>query len=76
MPWKRHLAELPHNMDPLRALRTRAGAPTAPRGEDLGAGQRHDFLDAIQGDLARIHDAIAREYFHLHQREAALGVAV
>ena len=40
------------------------------------AGARHDFLDAIQGDLAQIHDAIAREYFHLHQRETALGVAV
>ena len=32
--------------------------------------------DAIQKDLAQIHDAIAQEYFHLHQRESALGVAV
>jgi uncharacterized alpha-E superfamily protein len=71
-----HLAELPHNMDPLRAMRVaqrrvdRAGPP------ELGIAGRHDFLDAIQGDLARIHDAIASEYFHLHQRETALGVAV
>ncbi len=71
-----HLAELPHNLDPLRALRIaqrrvdRAGPP------ELGTAGRHDFLDAIQGDLARIHDAIGSEYFHLHQRETALGVAV
>jgi uncharacterized alpha-E superfamily protein len=71
-----HLAELPHNIDPLRALRTarRRADRTSP--EDLAPGQRHDFLDAIQKDLAQIHDAIAREYFHLHQREAALGMAV
>jgi uncharacterized alpha-E superfamily protein len=71
-----HLAELPHNLDPLRELRTaRRRADRATSGDLADAG-RHDFLDEIQGDLAHIHDAIAREYFHLHQRETALGVAV
>ncbi len=71
-----HLAELPHNLDPLRALRTARRRTDRATAEELSPAQRHDFLDAIQGDLAQIHDAIAREYFHLHQREAALGVAV
>jgi uncharacterized alpha-E superfamily protein len=71
-----HLAELPHNNDPLRELRTAQRRADRATTEDLADAGRHDFLDAIQGDLAQIHDAIAREYFHLHQREAALGVAV
>jgi uncharacterized alpha-E superfamily protein len=71
-----HLAELPHNVDPLRALRAARRRADRPTSSDLASSQRHDFLDAIQGDFAQIHDAIAREYFHLHQREAALGVAV
>jgi uncharacterized alpha-E superfamily protein len=71
-----HLAELPHNLDPLRAVRIAQRRADRATAEELGIARRHDFLDAIQGDLARIHDAIASEYFHLHQREAALGVAV
>src|SRR5262245_55364563 len=71
-----HLAELPHNLGPLRELRTARRRTDRATGADLAAAERHDFLDAIQGDLAQIHDAIAREYFHLHQRETALGVAV
>jgi len=71
-----HLAELPHNPDPLRALHGAQRRTDRATSEDLGPAQRHDFLDAIQGDLAHIHDAIASEYFHLHQRETALGVAV
>jgi uncharacterized alpha-E superfamily protein len=71
-----HLAELPHNMEPLRALRIARRRADGGAGAGLGPVQRHDFLDEIQADLARIHDAIAREYFHLHEREAVLGVAV
>jgi uncharacterized alpha-E superfamily protein len=71
-----HLAELPHNLDPLRAMRVAQRRVDRAGPAELGLAGRHDFLDAIQGDLARIHDAIASEYFHLHQRETALGVAV
>jgi uncharacterized alpha-E superfamily protein len=71
-----HLAELPHNIDPLRALRVARRRVDRTSSEDLAPEHRHEFLDAIQGDLAQIHDAVAREYFHLHQREAAMGVAV
>jgi uncharacterized alpha-E superfamily protein len=71
-----HLAELPHNMDPLRALRTARRRADRSSAQDLGPAQQHEFLDEIQADLARIHDVVAREYFHLHEREAVLGVAV
>jgi uncharacterized alpha-E superfamily protein len=68
-----HLAELPHNMDPLRALRPARRRTDKLSTEDLSLANQHEFLDAVQSDLAQIHDAIARAYFHLHQREAAAG---
>jgi uncharacterized alpha-E superfamily protein len=71
-----HLAELPHNTEPLRALRGARRRADRASTEDLGRARRHDFLDEIQADLALIHDAIASEYFHLHERETAMGVAV
>jgi len=70
-----HLAELPHNTAPLRALREARRRADRASTADLGRARRHDFLDEIQGDLAFIHDAIAREYFHLHERETALVLA-
>ncbi|MEO6079609.1 MAG: alpha-E domain-containing protein [Steroidobacteraceae bacterium] len=66
-----HLAELPHNMDPLRALRPARRRTDRVSTEALRLSNQHEFLDAVQGDLAHVHDAIAREYFHLHQREVA-----
>jgi uncharacterized alpha-E superfamily protein len=68
-----HLAELPHNMDPLRALRPARRRTDRVSTEVLSLSSQHEYLDAVQGDLAQIHDAIAREYFHLHQREVAAG---
>lgn len=71
-----HLAELPHNSEPLRALRVARRRTDRSADMDLGPTQRHELLDEIQSDLAGIHDAIAREYFHLHERAVAMGVAV
>lgn len=65
-----HLAELPHNAEPLRALRTARRRADGGVEVSLDPARRHEFLDDIQTDLARIHDAIAREYFHLHERDA------
>ena len=48
----------------------RRGAVRPLLTEDLSLAKQHEFLDAVQSDLAQIHDAIAREYFHLHQRDA------
>lgn len=70
------LAELPHNSLPLRALRVARRRADRTSSEDLQREKRHAFLDALQSDLALVHQAIAREYFHLHDRQTALGVAV
>jgi uncharacterized alpha-E superfamily protein len=61
------LAELPHNIDPLRALRSVRNRLAAIAAGGLAPEQRHMSLDLIQGDLARIHDAVAAEYFHFHR---------
>jgi uncharacterized alpha-E superfamily protein len=70
-----HLAELPHNMDPLRALRPARRRTDRLATEAISLSSQHEFLDEVQGDLAHIHDAIAREYFHLHQEVAAGAVS-
>jgi uncharacterized alpha-E superfamily protein len=68
-----HLAELPHNMDPLRALRPARRRTDRLATDAISLSSQHEFLDEVQGDLAHIHDAIAREYFHLHQRQESAG---
>ena len=61
------LANLPHNSDPLRALRVARRRIDRMTGEDLAPHRRHETLDHIQEDLARIHDSVAAEYFHFHR---------
>lgn len=65
------LAELPHNVEPLRALRSARRRADRTSHLDLQRENRRDFLDALQADLALIHQAIASEYFHLHERDTA-----
>lgn len=67
------LANLPHNADPLRALRVARRRVDRMGPEDLSESRRHDSLDLIQSDLARIHDAVAAEYFHFHRLAADTG---
>lgn len=67
------LANLPHNIDPLRALRVARRRVDRMGAEDLSESRRHDSLDLIQSDLARIHDAVAAEYFHFHRLAADTG---
>jgi uncharacterized alpha-E superfamily protein len=62
-----HLADLPHNGDPLRALRVASRRVDSMNADNLAPEKRHKFLDLIQSDLARIHDAVAAEYFHFCQ---------
>lgn len=68
-----NLAELPHNADPLRALRPAQRRTDRVATDDLALLNQHEFLDTVQRDFAQVHDAIAREYFHLHEREAVTG---
>ena len=61
------LANLPRNTEPLRALRVARRRVDGLTPEELAPGQRHDTFDHVQEDLARIHDAVAAEYFHFHR---------
>jgi uncharacterized alpha-E superfamily protein len=64
-----HLSELPHNSSSLRALRASQRRVDSMKLEHLSPVLRHEYLDAIQTDLTRIHDEVAQGYFHLHERE-------
>ena len=64
-----HLSELPHNSSSLRALRASQRRVDSMKLEHLSPVLRHEYLEAIQTDLTRIHDEVARGYFHLHERE-------
>jgi hypothetical protein len=43
--------------------------------ESLGPSLRHEYLDAVQTDIAAIHEKIAAEYFQLHEQSGALPAA-
>ena len=72
------LAVLPHHAEPLKAARVAQRRLETMRLAGLAADVRHQYLDVVQGDLARIHDTIARAYFHLHAQPQAesMGLAV
>ncbi len=59
-----HLSELPHNATSLRALRRSQRRVDGMNLSSLSPALRHEYLDAIQNDLARIHDEVAQGYFH------------
>jgi len=59
-----HLAELPHNAASLRALRAAQRRVDGMAPEALSPAHRHEFLDAIQSDLAWIDHEFAQGYFH------------
>ena len=65
------LAALPHNMRPLRSLRVAQRRLDAMRVESLAPSLRHEYLDAVQSDIAAIHEKIAAEYFQLHEHSGA-----
>jgi uncharacterized alpha-E superfamily protein len=69
------LAVLPHHTKPLKRLRAASRRLSAMPVENLPPAQRHDYLDAIQTDLATIHAEIAAEYFQFHEHEQPRQVA-
>ncbi len=38
--------------------------------DDLKPTVLHEYLDQVQSDLGAVHNALAKQYFHLHQRSA------
>ena len=41
------------------------------RVDGLTPAQRHEYLDAVQADLARVHAEIVSEYFYFHEQDSA-----
>jgi uncharacterized alpha-E superfamily protein len=69
------LAVLPHNVQPLKLLRVAQRRLDSMRMESLVPSLRHEYLDAVQTDIAAIHENIAAEYFQLHEQSGALSAA-
>jgi len=69
------LAVLPHNMHPLKLLRVAQRRLDAMRVDSLTPSLRHEYLDAVQTDIAAIHQAIAAEYLQLYEQSGALPAA-
>jgi uncharacterized alpha-E superfamily protein len=69
------LVVLPHNVQPLKLLRVAQRRLDAMRAERLAPLSRHEYLDAVQADIAALHERIAAEYFQLHEQSGALPAA-
>jgi uncharacterized alpha-E superfamily protein len=69
------LEVLPHNMRLLKLLRVAQRRLHAMHAESLAPSLRHEYLDAVQSDLAALHEEIAAEYFQLHEQSGALPAA-
>jgi len=64
------LCDLVNYEEPLKVARHAWKRLDGARLDDLTADNLHDRLDQMQGDLAELHTAISRQYFHLHQHSA------
>jgi uncharacterized alpha-E superfamily protein len=69
------LAVLPQNVRLLKLLRVAQRRLDGMRAESLAPSLRHEYLDAVQSDIAAMHEQIAAEYFQLHEQPGALPAA-
>ena len=69
------LAVLPHNRRPLKLLRVAQRRLDQMRVESLEPTLRHEYLDAVQSDIAAVHAEIAAEYFQPHEKSGPLTAA-
>ena len=65
------LAELPHHGTPLKAMRVAQRRVAGMRLGGVSPVLRHEYLDAIQSDLSRIHGEIGTAYFHFDAQQPA-----
>jgi len=63
------LSQLPNHAAPMKLLRIAGRRLTGSHADQLMPASRHEYLDAVQSDLARVHDEIAATYFHLHRQQ-------
>jgi uncharacterized alpha-E superfamily protein len=64
------LVALPNHAPPLRAVCEARQRLLATEFGTIQLGALHDSLDRVEADLGGIHEAVSRQYFHLHQHVA------
>jgi uncharacterized alpha-E superfamily protein len=64
------LSVLPEHGEAMKRVRQAWRRVESMQLADLKPTVLHEYLDQIQGDLGAVHDAVAKQYFHLHQRSA------
>jgi uncharacterized alpha-E superfamily protein len=62
------LSVLPEHKGAMKQVRQGWRRVEAMRLDDLKPTVLHEYLDQVQSDLGAVHDAVARQYFHLHQQ--------
>jgi uncharacterized alpha-E superfamily protein len=65
------LSELPRHSEPIRAIRVAQRRLAGMQLDGVAPAVRHEYMDAIQTDLGRIHGEIAAQYFGVHWQQAA-----
>lgn len=68
------LSVLPKHAEPMKKVRQACRRVESMQLADLKPTVLHEYLDQVQSDLGAVHDAVAKQYFHLHHLpEAASG---
>ena len=65
------LSALPEHKDAMKMVRQAWRRVDGMGLDDLKPIVLHEYLDQVQKDLGGVHQAIARQYFHLHQQREA-----
>lgn len=61
------LSVLPEHKGAMKKLRQCWRRVAGMALEDLKPTVLHEYLDQVQSDLGEVHNAVAKQYFHLHQ---------
>jgi uncharacterized alpha-E superfamily protein len=67
------LSTLPQHLDAMKQVRKAWRRLDGMKLEGLTSPVLHEYLDQVQADIGAIHAAVARQYFHLHQRHNGSG---
>jgi uncharacterized alpha-E superfamily protein len=70
------LTALPNHALPLQAVREARQRLLHTEFDTIELGALHDSLDRVEADLGGIHEAVSKQYFHLHQQALSVQTAV
>jgi uncharacterized alpha-E superfamily protein len=67
------LSVLPNHGEAMKQVRQAWRRVESMQLDDLKPTVLHEHLDQVQSDLGALHDAVAKQYFHLHHNQDAVG---